>query len=44
MIYLDDGVRADERAIVARWQEENPGFKARLIPSEKEAWVLTGSG
>ena len=39
-IFVDDGVRADEREIIDRWLREDPGFVAHMIPSEKEAWVL----
>ena len=40
-VYLDDGVRADEREIAQRWAREDPTFTARELPTEKKAWLLT---
>ena len=40
-VYLDDGIRDDEREIAARWAREDPRFRARELPSEKKAWLLT---
>jgi hypothetical protein len=44
VVYLDDGVRADEREIAARWAREDPTFTARELPSEKQAFVLIRNG
>ncbi|MBI4781801.1 MAG: class I SAM-dependent methyltransferase [Oscillatoriophycideae cyanobacterium NC_groundwater_1537_Pr4_S-0.65um_50_18] len=40
MVVLDDGDRADEQAIVARWQQEFPGIQVQRIANEKGAFVL----
>ncbi len=39
-IYLDDGVRTDERDIAARWAREDPTFTAEPLKGEKEPWLL----
>ncbi|HEY9627604.1 MAG TPA: class I SAM-dependent methyltransferase [Coleofasciculaceae cyanobacterium] len=40
VVVLDDGDRADEQAIVARWQQEFPGIQVQRIANEKGAFVL----
>ena len=40
VIVLDDGDRADEQAIVARWQQDFPGIQIERIANEKGAFVL----
>jgi hypothetical protein len=40
VIYLDDGVRQDEKDIAARWAREDQTLSANMLRSEKEAWVL----
>ena len=39
-VFVDDGVRNDERRMVELWAQEYPDFKAEKIPSEKEAFAL----
>ena len=31
MIYVDDAKRPQEQAMIARWLQENPGFKSRML-------------
>lgn len=40
IVVLDDGDRADEQAIVTRWQQEFPGIQVQRIANEKGAFVL----
>lgn len=40
VVYLDDGVRRDEKDIAARWEAEDPSLRGEMLRSEKEAWVL----
>lgn len=39
-ILLDDGDRADERAIAERWAKESPGSQLGYLPLEAGAWSL----
>ena len=40
IVVLDDGNRADEQAIVTRWQQDFPGIQVQRIANEKGAFVL----
>lgn len=39
-VLLDDGGRADERAIAQRWAAEHPGSTLEFLPLEAGAWSL----
>ncbi|MFA9217698.1 MAG: class I SAM-dependent methyltransferase [Sphingomonadaceae bacterium] len=39
-VFLDDAARPDERAIIARWQQENPALALALLACEKGCAVL----
>ena len=39
-ILVDDGDRADEREMVARWQDETPGLEVRYLSLAKGAYVI----
>ena len=40
VVLVDDAGRADERAMVARWQELYPEFDVRFIPTESGTTIL----
>lgn len=40
VLLLDDGLREGERDIVRRWQEQEPGLRARLVNSYTGMWIL----
>jgi predicted O-methyltransferase YrrM len=44
LVVLDDGARADERAIARRWTELVPGAELRYIELEAGAWMLRMPG
>jgi predicted O-methyltransferase YrrM len=44
VIILDDGRRADERAIVERWRKDQPGLQVQFIETEKGAYVCRLGG
>jgi hypothetical protein len=43
-VFVDDFHRPDERAIVARWQQEFPALALTSVPCEKGAVVLSRQG
>ncbi len=40
VVLVDDAGRADERAMVAKWQELFPEFEARFVPTEAGTTIL----
>jgi predicted O-methyltransferase YrrM len=40
VVILDDGKRAGERAVAARWLRHHPDFEGRLLETQKGMWIL----
>ena len=44
VVCIDDGIRDDEREMVKRWVQEQPGSESRYLETEKGMYVVTLPG